>query len=144
MNLFRLASTCNTVGQTLGYCFSYAGFIALNDANFSLKVLGVQTDKQKGVVDLPTFIAYDSQYSAANPAADAAADAADAGVAGVADAAGAADAVDAADAAAVAVARAVAGGGGHGSAAAAAAAAAAATAAAAAATAAGFVCMCGV
>ncbi|KAL8273109.1 hypothetical protein Esti_003030 [Eimeria stiedai] len=53
-----LASTCNTVGQTLGYCFAYAGFLALNDPHFSSKFLGKTLENGKGVVDLPTFIAF--------------------------------------------------------------------------------------
>ncbi|CDJ56141.1 acetyl-CoA transporter, putative [Eimeria maxima] len=51
-----LASTCNTVGQTLGYCLSYAAFLSLNDQHFSHRFLG--TPQGQSAVDLPSFIRF--------------------------------------------------------------------------------------
>ncbi len=50
------ASTCNTIGQLLGYFISNQGFIALSDALWCKRFLGM--DGSAGVVTLHSFMAF--------------------------------------------------------------------------------------
>lgn len=61
VTLFSMASTCNTVGQTLGYFVSYVGFLALNDATtcrrfLPASLLPADSDKSGALLDLACFL----------------------------------------------------------------------------------------
>ncbi|KAF0698271.1 Aste57867_11102 [Aphanomyces stellatus] len=51
------ASTCNTIGQTLGYFIAYVGFLALNDAGTCNSYLRAVPD-DAGLVTLPGFMTF--------------------------------------------------------------------------------------
>ncbi|TDH68888.1 hypothetical protein CCR75_000461 [Bremia lactucae] len=51
------ASTCNTVGQTIGYFAAYVGFLALNDPSTCNTYLRSEP-KNEGMVSLPGFMSF--------------------------------------------------------------------------------------
>jgi len=51
------ASTCNTIGQTLGYFMAHVGFLALNDADVCNKYLR-SVPKDTGIVTLASFMQF--------------------------------------------------------------------------------------
>ncbi|PHJ22804.1 acetyl-coenzyme a transporter [Cystoisospora suis] len=58
-----MASTCNTVGQTLGYFVSYVGFLALNDPTtcrrfLPASMLPAESDKPGALLDLACFLRF--------------------------------------------------------------------------------------
>lgn len=50
-----LASTCNSVGQTAGFFFSYTFFLAFHSADFCNRFIRT-VPQDTGIVDLPTFM----------------------------------------------------------------------------------------
>lgn len=51
------ASTCNAVGQTLGFVLGFSGFLALNSASFANKFRDIPGED--GLVTLPQVRVYD-------------------------------------------------------------------------------------
>lgn len=53
------ASTCNSLGQTLGFFLAHVGFLALNDAGICNKYMrSAAAAKEVGMVTLPAFLVF--------------------------------------------------------------------------------------
>lgn len=52
------ASTCNSVGQTVGYFIAYVGFLVLNDPGTCNKYLRSVPDEDRGLVSLADFLRF--------------------------------------------------------------------------------------